>query len=502
MKYLLYARKSTEDEDRQIQSIESQIVELKKIAKRQGAKIVGILEESKSAKAPGRHVFNQLIAKIESGEADGILCWKLDRLARNPVDGGQISWLLQTGVIKSIATYEKEYLPTDNVLLMNVELGMANQFIRDLAMNSKRGLRTKVEKGWAPIIAPLGYLNDRINKTIIKDPERFHIVRKMWDLILINNYSAMHISRIVALEWKLTTPQRRKVGGKPITKSSIYRILTNPFYYGWFEYNGELHKGNHEPMITKEQFWQVQALLREKGKPRPKSHDFAFTGLIKCGECGSMITAEESLRVNKTDSHVRHYVYYRCTKKHKTIKCSQPYIPVKELEKLVADYLATIELDGEFLELAEEFARKEHKTESKKHSDLFRKLHSAKETIHDQITELTTMRLTKKIGDQEYEENKARLFKDRDDIDEKIADAERMASTWLERMENVFAFCKRAQERFNNGDLEDKKIILKTIGSNLLLKDKILHIEPEKIFKAIAKNKKSGNWQRGRESNP
>lgn len=502
MKYLIYARKSSEDEDRQILSIDSQINELKEIAKKRGAKIIGTLEESKSAKAPGRPIFNQMITKVQSGEADGILCWKLDRLARNPIDGGQISWLLQTGIIKSILTFEKEYLPSDNVLLMNVELGMANQFIRDLSTNTQRGLRNKIEKGWAPIIAPLGYLNDKENKTIIKDPERFDLVRKMWDLILVNNYSVMHISRIVALDWKLTTPRRRKRGGTPITKSSIYRILTNPFYYGFFEYNGKLYKGEHEPMISKDQFWKTQAILREKGKPRPKTHDFAFTGLIRCGECGCAITAEEITRVNKTDSNVRHYVYYRCTKKNPKIKCKQSYIQVQELEKYVDEFLATIELDEDFVKLAEEYAIKENKFEGKTQSAALKKLHLAKEDIQAQLTELTTKWLQKKMNDEDHEKDKTRLEKDEADIDEKIRDAERNAKNWLQLVKDTIHFSRNALLCFKNGTLDEKKIILKTIGSNLVLKDKVLQIEPEKLFKIVAKNKKTGNWQRGRDSNP
>src|SRR3972149_9140922 len=101
MKYLIYARKSSEDGDRQILSIDSQINELKEIAKKRGAKIIGTLEESKSAKAPGRLIFNQLITKIQSGKADGILCWKLDRLLRKPLYGGQNSWVFEQGSIKS-----------------------------------------------------------------------------------------------------------------------------------------------------------------------------------------------------------------------------------------------------------------------------------------------------------------------------------------------------------------------------------------------------------------
>lgn len=324
MKYIIYARKSTEDEDRQILSIGSQISELEAIAKKRQVQIVDIMEEAMSAKAPGRPVFNEMIQRIGNGQADGILCWKLDRLARNPVDGGQISWLLQKGIIKSIVTFEKEFLPADNVLLMNVEFGMANQYIRDLSINAKRGLRTKVENGEFPGVPPLGYLNDRLEKTIIKDIDRFSLVRKMFDLILTQQCYPAELARIVKDEWKLTTFKRKKRGGTYITRSSIYRILTNPFYYGYFEYNGKLYKGKHEPMITEDEYWRVQSLLGKKGRPRPKNHHFAYGGMmIKCGECGSAITAEEKIKTNKTNSKVRNYIYYRCTKKQQDHKCSQ-----------------------------------------------------------------------------------------------------------------------------------------------------------------------------------
>jgi DNA invertase Pin-like site-specific DNA recombinase len=176
-KYFLYARKSSESEDRQVASIESQISELTKTAKENNFEIVEILSESQSAKAPGRPIFAKMIERIYKGEAQGIICWKLDRLARNPVDGGNISWMLQRGIIQHIQTHERDYYPTDNVLMMSVEFSMANQFILDLSQNTKRGLRTKAEKGWYPGPAPTGYLNSlskrRGEKKIIKDPKRF-----------------------------------------------------------------------------------------------------------------------------------------------------------------------------------------------------------------------------------------------------------------------------------------------------------------------------------------
>ena len=159
IKYFVYARKSSESEDRQVVSIESQINEIKGMSK--GFKVVATFTEARSAKRPGRPVFNEMLRRIESGEANGILCWKLNRLARNPVDGGQISWLLQEGVIQHIQTYGRSYYPTDNVIMMAVELGMANQFIKDLSVDVTRGLRQKALSGERPGLAPLGYKNTK-----------------------------------------------------------------------------------------------------------------------------------------------------------------------------------------------------------------------------------------------------------------------------------------------------------------------------------------------------
>src|SRR3972149_10000837 len=170
IRYFLYARKSSEDEDRQIQSIESQITKLKQLSQEVNLKIVKTYTEAKSAKEPGvRDVFEKMIERVENGEADGILCWQINRLSRNPIDSGRISWLLQKGVLKSIQTIDRQYLPDDNVLLFNVESGMANQFIIDLRKNTKRGVEGKLQRGWLPSRAPLGYLNDKSEKVITQD---------------------------------------------------------------------------------------------------------------------------------------------------------------------------------------------------------------------------------------------------------------------------------------------------------------------------------------------
>lgn len=147
IKYFLYVRRSQDSEDRQMASLDDQKTEMMRLANQLGITVVDVIEESQSAKKPGRPKFNQMLERIHNGEANGIICWKLNRLARNPIDGGQISWLLQQGVIQHIQTQGRDYKPTDNVLMMAVELGMANQFVKDLSVDVKRGMRLKAERG-------------------------------------------------------------------------------------------------------------------------------------------------------------------------------------------------------------------------------------------------------------------------------------------------------------------------------------------------------------------
>src|ERR1035437_1537396 len=188
MKYILYCRKSTDTEDKQVLSLESQEKELTDLAEDRNLEIVQILTEKKSAKAPGRPIFNEMMAAISGGKADAILCWKIDRLTRNPVDGGRIQWLLQNNKIKCIQTFEKSYFPNDNVLLMSIEQAMANQYIRDLSVNVKRGNREKLSRGEWNNKAPFGYLNDKVNKTIIVDPIKSKHVKRIFELYITGVY--------------------------------------------------------------------------------------------------------------------------------------------------------------------------------------------------------------------------------------------------------------------------------------------------------------------------
>ncbi len=499
-KNFIYCRKSTEDEDRQVLSIESQMRELTSLAEKLSLPVADILTESKSAKAPGRPVFNDMTRRIYRKQATGIICWKLDRLARNPIDGGQISWMLQQGVIRHIQTPERVYQPEDNVLLMNVEFGMANQFILDLSKNVKRGLRAKIEKGWLPGVAPLGYLNnkykDKGEKDVIKDPKRFPLLQKMWELMLTGNYSLGQIVEIANEDWNFEMRRFKRRGGGPLLRGQLYKVLTDPFYSGTMRYNGELHPGKHEPMVTKEKFDRVQNILGKGKRTKPKTRAFPFRGMIHCGECGYFITAEIKCKLTKSGLH--YYVYHHCTKRRPGIKCSQPTIRQEELERQIEKEIAKISIDESFKDLAIKYSKEVYQQEAKDRNSIRKSLEKKYKDIQEQTNGLTEMRIKKLLEDEEYLEYKNKFLLERERVKEKLEDINHSAEKQLKLTERAFTFACYAGYWFEHGTIEQKNTILKTIGSNFILKDRKLSLELKNPWLTIQEDFKNSKPKKER----
>ena len=484
MKYFLYARKSSEGEDKQIASIDAQIKELNTIAERSGIEIVEVFEESKSAKSPNnRPKFNEMIGRLHKGEAQGILCWKLDRLARNPVDGGTVSWMLQSGLIQEIRTYDKSYLPTDNVLMMQVEFGVANQFIIDLRSNTKRGLRAKAEKGVFPGRAPLGYLNDMFQKKgekgIVIDKIKFPIIRKLWDMILTGEYTISDLHIIARDDYQLTG-----ITGKPIAKSVVYNIFTNPFYYGSFRYTQKLWKGSHKPMITKEEFHLTQQILSSRGaKSKGGKYYFPFTKLIECDECGGMITAEHKKKKQK-NGNVHEYDYYRCTKR-KGLPCSQKCVRAEELESQIETLLSEIDIPKEFTQWAFEVIREKHEQEKFLQKAQLKTLQDRHDQVTFKLNNLVDLRLSAEITPEEFKSQRERLETEKSHVKELLADFDQRVDTWIDTAEKEFRFSETARERFNTADEPTKRNILSHIGTKFTLVDGELKVDMREIFTKV-----------------
>jgi len=486
IKYFLYARKSSESEDRQVQSIDDQVNRLKKLASDLNLSIKKTYTEAKSAKKPdNRPVFAEIIQRIENGEASGILCWQINRLSRNPIDSGRISWLLQRGILKSIQTIDRQYLPEDNVLLFSVESGVANQFILDLSKNTKRGMLSKLEKGWQTGVAPLGYLNNKENKTIITDPERFNLVHKMWDLMLTGNYTPPKILDIANKEWGFKTRKFKRIGGNSLSRSGIYRIFTNLFYAGIIKHGDRQYEGKHEPIITLEEYDRVQMLLGRKGKPRPKHHEFAFTGSIRCGVCGCLYTAETKQKHIKSTGEIKEYTYYHCTRRTKKINCTQrKTIREEDLKLQIEKELEKYTILPEFLEWALEGLNKKNDTEIEDRTKVYEMRHKALAETQKELDELTKMRYRQLIDDETFIKEKNELQSKIVQMKENLRETETRAEKWLELTEKTFNFATYARTAFlkanemGKAGLELKKEILMALGKTPTIINKKLIIEP------------------------
>lgn len=330
-KYCLYARKSTEQEEKQVLSIDSQIKEMLQMAQRDNLNIVEIRKESHSAKDSGqRPVFNKLITDIREKKFTGILTWAPDRLSRNAGDLGSLVDLMDQKLLFEIRTFSQRFSnnPNEKFLLM-ILCSQAKLENDNKSLNVKRGLRTRVEMGLWPGQAPTGYLNEnRVDKKgcLLVDTKRAPIIKKIFEKVAYEHYSGRRIYLWLKDEINFTTKN-----GKHLTLSNIYRILKNTMYYGVHEYpenSGSWYTGKYTPIITRELFEKVQEQVNKEGNSYA-TKEFAFTKLIICGDCGSGITADEKLK-KLADGTTARYVYYGCTRS-RDIKCKSGYIREVEL---------------------------------------------------------------------------------------------------------------------------------------------------------------------------
>jgi len=486
MRLILYARKSSEGEDRQVQSLDDQTRLLRAHAQKHGLLVVEELAESKSAKDPYRRpLFEHMLQQIEQGEADGILCWHLNRLFRNLVDSGRVGHLLQQGRIQTIETPERAYRPEDNVLLFSVESGMANQYIRELSKGVRRGMASKVEKGWAPQLAPQGYLNDLYSHTIVPDPERFALLRQAWDLMLTGTVTVPQMLARLNGEWGFRTRQERHRGGTPLSLPSAYRMLHSVFYAGRFSREGALYEGQHSALVTMEEWERVQALLAREARYRKHAH--AYTGMIRCGRCGSRITAE----VSKGQSGKGHYVYYHCTNRHGV--CDKKGVTEKELERQIVSSLEGVRLNPQVEELLADVIGRWQAEPGREAEKRYAQLHRTLEAARSQQRELIGLRLKKLIDDELLQAEQERLTGEILGLEREVGRLGTAMTRQVESAVRSIHFAAHARARFEAGAPQTRRQIFQTLGVSFVLAGRDLRIERHPLLEFLGEHREALN---------
>jgi site-specific DNA recombinase len=467
-------------------------------------------EEAKSAKVSGqRKVFAKMVKDLRSKRVNAIICWKLDRLARNMIEGGEVIDLLQQGVIKAIITPHKIYYPNENALLMAVEFGAANQYSRDLSQNVKRGQVRKAKNGCPPSRACIGFINDQSGgkgeKGWLIDETRLPIIKQMFQMYLSGNYSGAKIHEWAYQIGKLTTVPRKKSGNRIISRAGVYRMLSDPIYAGFFYLQGERYELASElPRIISEvEHYTILRMLGGSTASKPKSYEVIYSGYIKspygesvgpdikmqiicdcklkfsyinkahCPRCNTEI-------VNLSNPKYLHYIYYRNiarSKRHESIK----YILEDDVTDALIGYIKgnlvmcvnlsdfCIAYIGELDKYSNEVAIEKNR----------------KKRIHD--LEIKKIRYREMLADGLF--SKEEYLVDIDKINREISGLQPTVSTkrLLEKSTKYFTVGLTIIRTFDSksASVEDKRYSLSLLDANLQWDEKNLIIMPTKIIQRI-----------------
>ncbi|MFC1663654.1 recombinase family protein [Patescibacteria group bacterium] len=526
-KFFIYCRRSTDEtKERQLLTIESQKKTLLELARRESLDIVDVLEEKRTAFKPGRPVFNNLMNRIGEGEGNGLLVWKLDRLTRNGLDAGKITWLIDEGKLLQVRTYEGTYQNTsDSKFIMDIQFALSKKYSNDISDNVKRDLKTKVEskREW-PNLSPPGYLNikegkisgkgytsekqqllearaEKLKKPLKRieiDPIVGPLIQRLFKKEMTGLYTLDQL-RESTIRWGL-----RGRMGKKYSRSAVDMILRKPFYYGLMVLKQGEFEGIHEPLIDKQTFDKVQDILKQRAKPIKHNWNHLFTGLIKC-PCGCFITAETKVKKNKTNNKIHRFTYYHCTKRKGT--CKQPAINEKNLLKQLERKVKAATIDNMIKELLMLAIKEGHEEEKRTHIGGIKRWQIIYKKCEERLERLLDALTDGLVDKEEYVQKRKEILKEKIEAQEKLHNHEKSGKSWRNYTENLIITSNTAYQVFKEGDREHKIALLKAIGEDFLLKDGVIYLKYKEPFNWVIELKKSkkgsnlSNVLRGLDSN-
>lgn len=476
----IYARKSSESDDKQAKSIEEQLAWASAKCRELGESNPRIYQEARSARRPGRLEFGRLMAAVWKGEVSTIVTWKADRLARNPSDAGNVQQALMEGKTV-IVTADRPYAEVDDQFMLNIEFGFSTKYSQDLSKNVRRGLEAKRARGeWAGL-APIGYLNvtgERERRArggaIVVDSTTAPYVKRLFVMCASGKYSLRALTTIATQEWRLSfrrSLDRRPAGRYPI--ATIERLLKNPFYYGAMRVKGKLLPGAHEALVSKAVFDEVQRVLAGRRSAmfvQTWRHVFPFSALIVCGACARRFTA---FTVRKRSG--RTYTYYRCSRGSKG--CKQPHVTEREILQVLVPVLKRVTFS---VEERDQFIRLLHAMNAEQAEDVVAgldKLRAEHAGLVRANSHLLDLFIAGQVTKDEKDAKVAEYAERRTALEVQMRETESGQADWIKLAEDILQSLVDAEQIFGVADAAEKRAFLQSLQIKLRATPRELHVQ-------------------------
>jgi len=488
MKAILLARVSSKEQE-EGQSIPAQVRRLREYAEKNQLSVIHEFQLTESSTKNTRKEFDKILGLItKSKECIALVADTVDRFQRGFRESVIFAEPLQQG--KVVLHFLRERLILDqnstssDKTRWDLNVVMARSYVLQLSDNVKRSLEQARKEGTRAGLAPLGYLNVRDKndkKDVIPDPDRSHLIVKIFEMYSTGNYSI----RQIAFEMEKLGLRNKK--GNPVNLSKIDDILKDSFYYGVMKTKDGPYPHRHEPLISYKLFERVQQIrLNRVQKPfQSVAKPFIFRGLITCGNCECLVTPE--IKRGK-------YIYYSCTNAKKT--CRRDYVNENIFLDNIGSYFDDLSLTQDMIDAITEYIKQGYESEGKFQKAQRVRLEKELEQLQQRIS---------KLYDDHYDGNipadffnkKLNEYKDREC--EIVHEMERytVANENAHITANtVLSLASRARDIFESSEVDEKRQLLNFVFQNLELKEKKLSVTLREPFKMIKDASLSGKRPR------
>lgn len=464
---VIYARVSSDRQEKEGFSIPAQIEYLKNYAEENLIFVDRIFSESETAKKAGRKAFNEMLKYCTEKDIKIILVEKTDRLYRNFKDFVVLEdYDFEVHLAKEGSVISKNSRSHDK-FIHGIKVLMAKNYIDNLSEEIRKGLDEKISQGYYPCKAPVGYKNVRINgrASIVIDEEKAPFVKRLFELYA-SGLSAEQARTILFDEGLYHNT-------KPYAKSRLIQILHDCFYIGKFLYKGVVYDGIHEPIISIDLYNKVQKMFNQS-KARTHDVEFPYTGVIKCGHCGCQLTAE--LKKGK-------YIYYHCTGKRGGT-CKKDYVREEKFDKLIMELITRIskaipeDIYPKALKAIKEMNHLNVEYSTNSYEQISKKL----STLEKRLNALYEDKVDGRISFEFWEEKNREWQKEKNKLSIQLQSISKTNDTLREGSNLLLNIVKDLPQLYLSANLIEKKKILNLIGSNFTYKDGNLEIVLASVF--------------------